>query len=1322
MTKATYQFGTKMITIKSLLKTSSTILTYKSINHYNNAFTTIGNIGIRSFCNTIHNNANQSNIDNINSILSPPQSNDKKIKVKIKIKSKDPFIMLPNNKKVYLEGPVSKRNLISEPTLLSTNISNNPNNYIYNNNNNNNNSNDIISQPIESPPISNTNIDYQQQEQQQTTTVYNIKSKKQIKLKQIEIENLEKIGEDISKREKKEEDAIKHTVIIDGTLIAYKSYLSTVNTSIGQSGVNALFGFTRSLIKIIKEMKPDNLVVCFDHSKKSTFRNQIYPEYKNNRSPTPPELLEQFPLIPMLTESMGIAFASQEGYECDDLIATYCRESSNDGNRVTVVSDDKDLLQLVNDNRNISVYSLRENKIYQEGDVSHKYGIPPSLFVTYQSLVGDKIDNIPGVPGIGPKAATALVQSFGNLQNIFDHSHEIKNQKHANLLTSLRDQAQLSYQLAKLNDNVPLQIPTNEIQFNPIDKSKFKEFLQKYQFKSIIETLDKSKLIFKKEQIKIQLKSLDNNNNSNNNINNNNYNNNGLSSTIEEVQEDTTTTTATGVKRKPTVIVEFLKTIEECNGIFPIEDIPISDEEFMEFVPDGVTVVRDIIKAREVVDRLRLEKNEFHACDTEVVDIDLKTESPIGHGRVICFSIYVGEHLNFGNGPIVWVDCMNDREGSEILKIFKEYFEDESIQKVWHNYAFDRHVLANHDINVKGFGGDTLQMARLWDAARANRGGYSLESLSKELLNDHKISIKDLFGSKKIKADGEEGKGTVVPPLEYLQRSRKFLKQWIDYSSMDAKVTWKLREDLHLKLKDMEWTSPTSSMWDFYYLYYRPFGHLLTEMEKRGMKIDIPYLQTLQERAQIDIEENRKKFYDWVCNVNPDCKNINIDSDSQIQQLLFAPCVNSKNKEEMSLEKDFECLNTEGYIEPGAKKAKKKRSFIIRGMGLPYSSVTANGWPSVDSASLRELAGSNPESGKFGTAFEFLMKKEDITDLVEREKQAKEACMAISSLLEVGSIGTLINTFIIPLQNLADKNSRLHTSINVNTETGRLSSRRPNLQNQPALEKDRYKIRKAFHCEPGNTLVVADYGQLELRLLAHITNCKSMIEAFKIGGDFHSRTAMGMYPHVKAAVDKGEVLLEYDGDGEPPKPLLKNVFASERRKAKTLNFSIAYGKTAMGLSKDWGVSLKEAKETLNRWFEDRPEVLMWQKNTIETAHRHKWTRTLMGRYRPLPDIENNLKGMKNHAERASINTPLQGGAADIAMKAMLLIEDNQRLKELGYQLIMQIHDELILEGPEEHAEEAKKLVMSLMSTPFSTPLLIDLVVDCRYAKTWYEAK
>lgn len=250
-------------------------------------------------------------------------------------------------------------------------------------------------------------------------------------------------------------------------------------------------------------------------------------------------------------------------------------------------------------------------------------------------------------------------------------------------------------------------------------------------------------------------------------------------------------------------------------------------------------------------------------------------------------------------------------------------------------------------------------------------------------------------------------------------------------------------------------------------------------------------------------------------------------------------------------------------VQAKSKEEPKYYDVTIRSLGLEPEKFTAGGAPSCTADVLRKLAGEPLEDPpRYGTAYHKL----------GGGKDGHEACVALYSLCAIGSIDTMIANFLTSLQSLADHDSRVHCSLNLNTETGRLSSRRPNLQNQPALEKDKYQIRKAFQSSPGNGLIVADYGQLELRLLASMTDCRSMIDAFESGGDFHSRTAMDMFDHVRQRLDDGEVLLEWDySKGDPPKPLLKDEFASERRKAKTLNFSIAYGKTAHGLSQDWYV-------------------------------------------------------------------------------------------------------------------------------------------------------
>ncbi|KNB44986.1 mitochondrial DNA polymerase [Blastocystis sp. subtype 4] len=705
----------------------------------------------------------------------------------------------------------------------------------------------------------------------------------------------------------------------------------------------------------------------------------------------------------------------------------------------------------------------------------------------------------------------------------------------------------------------------------------------------------------------------------------------------------------------------------------------------------NVTIVDRKEIALQVLDKLYALKDEYHAIDTEITDIDIE-KSPIGNGKVMCASIYCGPQYNFGGGSRIWIDNLDEARGT--LHYFKEYLEDPSIKKVFHNYSFDCHEFQNEGIEVGGFACDTMHMARLWESSRIGKGSYSLESLSEELYI-RKRPYKEIFGKPHIKRDGTEGKIVDVPEVIDLQRNPETRNEWIEYSAFDAEATWHVRKELESLLKEMYWTEEEvngttidRTMWDFYQRYYRDFGQLLVNMENRGIRVG-----------------------------GPDLARMNVNSTAQIQQLLFAPTPRRKGHEGLPRSKEFEVENIEGIIEPGKKKPLKNRKITITGLGIPPVSYTAKGLPQCNAATIKTLAGSidseDESKSRWGTAYEALGGGE----------RGRDACIALSALNQMNSIEIMLNTFIIPLQSVTDSAHRVHCSLNLNTETGRLSARQPNLQNQPSLEKDIYFVRKAFIADPGNTLLVSDYGQLELRVLAHMTRCKNMLEAFKLGGDFHSRTAMSMYDYIKEDVEKGTCLLEWNSEqGDPPAPLLKHKYASERRKAKILNFSLAYGKTAHGLSKDFGVSLSEAEDVLAKWYKDRPEVQEWQRQTILTAKQTGYTRTLMGRYRPLPDINSRNKWKEGHMCRAAINTPIQGGAADIVMMAMLKVENDERLKRLGYKMLLQIHDEVILEGPKENAEEAKACLIDDMNHPFAHPLLVDLVVDCNAADSWYEAK
>ena len=172
-----------------------------------------------------------------------------------------------------------------------------------------------------------------------------------------------------------------------------------------------------------------------------------------------------------------------------------------------------------------------------------------------------------------------------------------------------------------------------------------------------------------------------------------------------------------------------------------------------------------------------------------------------------------------------------------------------------------------------------------------------------------------------------------------------------------------------------------------------------------------------------------------------------------------------------------------------------------------------------------------------------------------------------------------------------------------------------------------------------------------------------------------------------------------------------------------MNFSLAYGKTAHGFAKDWGCSIEEAVEALRLWYAERKEVESWQENVKKVAVQKGFTRTMMGRYRKLTDlVRNKVMSKRTHGLRAAINTPIQGSAADIVTAAMIRIFYCERLKEMGWKMLLQIHDEVILEGPQEHAEEALRIVKELMSHPVDQELRIVLEVDAKIADNWYDAK
>jgi DNA polymerase-1 len=298
-------------------------------------------------------------------------------------------------------------------------------------------------------------------------------------------------------------------------------------------------------------------------------------------------------------------------------------------------------------------------------------------------------------------------------------------------------------------------------------------------------------------------------------------------------------------------------------------------------------------------------------------------------------------------------------------------------------------------------------------------------------------------------------------------------------------------------------------------------------------------------------------------------------------------------------------------------------------------------------------------------------------------------------VLEYRQLSKLKSTYVDALPLLLNScTQRLHTTFNqTGTATGRLSSTNPNLQNIPIRTDLGREIRAAFIAEKGNVLMAADYSQVELRLLAHLSEDTLLVDAFRRGDDIHSLTASQVF-------------------GVPP--LMLN--AEHRRRAKVINFGIVYGLSPFGLAQQLGIEQREAKQFIDAYFAKYAGVRRFIDKTLEEARREQRVRTLFGRVRPIPDIHSKNYNMRGFAERTAVNTPLQGTAADLIKLAMIRLDAELQKRELKSRMTLQVHDELVFEVPEREVDAMRELVCSQMQNVYK--LRVPLVVDIGVGQNW----
>ena len=275
----------------------------------------------------------------------------------------------------------------------------------------------------------------------------------------------------------------RHVYLIDGSGFIFRAYhaLPPLTRSDGVP-TSAVLGFSNMLAKLLSETDADHIAVVFDHSG-SSFRNQIYDQYKAQRPDAPADLIPQFKLVREATKAFGVCRIEMENYEADDLIATYAREAEEAGAIVTIVSSDKDMMQLVRER--VTMLDPIRNRPIGDAEVREKFGVGPDKVIEVQALCGDSVDNVPGVPGIGVKTAAELINTYGDLENLLEHAPEIKQPKRREALIEHAAKARLSRELVKLDDKVPLPCPLTELAVQPIDPNVLLPWLKTMEFRTL---------------------------------------------------------------------------------------------------------------------------------------------------------------------------------------------------------------------------------------------------------------------------------------------------------------------------------------------------------------------------------------------------------------------------------------------------------------------------------------------------------------------------------------------------------------------------------------------------------------------------------------------------------------------------------------------------------------------------------------------------------------------------------------------------------------------------------------------------------------------
>ena len=856
-------------------------------------------------------------------------------------------------------------------------------------------------------------------------------------------------------------------LLIDGHSILNRAFYGVpLLTNYEGIHTNAVYGFINIMLKALEDEQANCIAVAFD-LKAPTFRHKMFTEYKGTRKPMPAELHEQVPVIKDVLAAMGIPVITMEGYEADDILGTLAKRSQKEGYEVSILSGDRDLLQLADEHIKIrlpkTIKGKTEIENYFPEDVVAKYMVTPEEFIDLKALMGDTSDNIPGVPGIGEKTATAIITKYHSIENAYEHVEELTPTKAKNNLSVHYDLAVMSKKLATIEINAPVDFDIKNAKIDNLFTEDAFELFKRYELKSLLKKFDSDSFV-KADYFAPEINQV--------------YDFDALEQLANEIKKLGYAGLSLSVSEGKLDVCAF------CipNGIYyvPCEG----------FITEGyiIETLNDI---------------------SQVAELNV---------------INLKEKLDFIN-PV-----MNDK-----------------LQ-------------------------DVALMAYLINPLKSE---YNYENLGKE----------------------------------YLELNFKDNPEKMDALAYEAHVACYTYDVLYNKLVE-------SDMLKVYTEIELPLVYVLKSMENNGIRVNKEALKHYGNELSEKIAVYENRIYEQAG------ERFNINSPKQLGEILFEK------------------------------------------MGLPSGKKTKTGY-STSADVLEKLAAEYP---------------------------------FVNDILEYRTLAKLKSTYADGLYDYIDEDDRIRSTFNqMITATGRISSTEPNLQNIPIRMEIGRKIRKVFIPNNGYSFMDADYSQIELRLLAHMSGDENLITAYNEDSDIHRITASKVF--------------------NVP---LSEVTSTQRSNAKAVNFGIVYGISSYGLSQDLSISRNEAKEYIESYFKTYPGIKTYLDGIVADAKEKGYATTLFGRRRPVPELASSNFMQRQFGERIAMNSPLQGTAADIIKIAMINVYKRIEKEELKSKLILQVHDELLIEVANGEEEAIKLILKEEMSNAAS--LRVNLEVDINSGKDWYEAK